>query len=64
MLNIPAGRDPCLVEVEVVRLESRDCSGGQGRGVVGRRGGLCLSWDLVDSLPKLELGSTEPDLHC
>lgn len=64
MLNIPAGRDPCLVEVEVVRSESRGCSGGQGHGVVGRRGGLCLSQDLVDFLPKLEEGSTGPALHC
>lgn len=76
MLNIPAGRDPCLVEVEVslVRSQSRGCGEVlEGRAMVSwadRDGYTCPGTCRVDSLPKLlcegsvEEGSIGPDLHC
>lgn len=55
MLDIPAGPDPCLVEVEVSgqiseqRLQGGP--GGLGRGVVGTQGGVWLPQDLLGGFP-------------
>lgn len=59
MLNIPAGRDPCLVEVEVslVRSHSRDCREAlEGWAMVSwadREGYGCPRTCREGSLPKL-----------
>lgn len=56
MLNIPAERDPCLVEVEVsaARSQSRGCREAlEGWAMVSwaDQGGVCLPQDLLGRFP-------------